>query len=222
MRRRLLAIAATFAALALICIVTIDQPIARWIASREVWPVWDRGVALVEVATGVEPSGWIGIAVLVGGVLATQLWWRRHARAWLLVALTHLVSRNLMGWLKFSLGRLRPLEWLAHPHSGGHTFFRGGVAFPSGHVVLVASLVVPIVVVWPRLRWLLVAVAFTMIARVAVDAHFVSDVLAGLALVAAVTWLCAAIVDRASPGDRGREVPRDQRMQRDLGPVRRE
>ena len=220
MRRRLLAMAAVSAGLAAICIVTIDQPVARWIATREVWPGWDRGVAALEVASGGEPSGWIGIAVLLAGVIATQLRWRGNARAWLLVALTHLVSRNLMGWLKFSLGRLRPLEWLASGDHLGHTFFRGGIAFPSGHVVLVASLVVPIVVTWPRLRWLLVAVAFTMVARVAVDAHFVSDVLAGLALVAAVTWLCVVIVDRLA--DRGDQVPRDQRMQRDLGPIGRE
>src|SRR5438045_1016476 len=43
-----------------------------------------------------------------------------------------------------------------------------------------------------------VVLTVVMAARVAVDAHFVSDVVAGLALCALVTWACAPVL-RTSP-----------------------
>ena len=191
-------VAATSAALGGVCIAAIDQPVARWLATRDTWPAaWNRGIAVLEICGGIEPWKWIGVIVLVGGVIATQLRWRTHAAPWLLVASTHLVARNLTLPIKTITGRLRPTEWLARP---GDSFWRdGGIAFPSGHVVLFASLVLPIVVAFPRARPLIAIVAFAMVARIVVDAHFVSDALAGLALAAAVTWLCAAAVDRWSP-----------------------
>lgn len=195
--RRLVVTAAVAAGLTAICVAWVDQPVARAIASADTWPaLWDSGIAGLEYAAGIEPWKWTGVIVLVAGVVATQLRWRRYAYAWLLVASTHLVCRNLMLPLKTLTGRLRPHEWLAHP---GGTFGRGGIAFPSGHVMLFASLVVPFVVAVPRARWLLGIVGFVMIARVATDAHFVSDVLAGLAVVCAVTALCEAAARRWSP-----------------------
>ncbi len=178
-------------------IVTVDEPLARWLATLEVHPaVWDRAVGVIEYAIGIEPWKWLGVTLLVGAVVVTRLVPRfhAHANAWLLVAASHLIARNVTLWAKTFSGRLRPTEWLS---AGGHTFFRdGGISFPSGHVVLVGSLVLPIVVAYPRTRPLLAVVGFVMGARVVVGAHFLSDVSAGLALVAAITWLCAAAIDR--------------------------
>lgn len=56
-----------------------------------------------------------------------------------------------------------------------------------------------LVVVYPRARTLLAIVAFVMIVRVLVGAHFVSDVAGGLAAVALFTWLSAHVVRRALP-----------------------
>jgi undecaprenyl-diphosphatase len=195
-RRSLFVIAAAAAALAALCVVTIDQPVARWLAGRDTAPaIWDRGISIVELVSGIEPWKWIGTCVVGAGVIATLALRRyRHlAPAWLFVAITHFLARNLMLWTKTFTGRLRPSEWLAR---GGDTFFRdGGISFPSGHVIYVASLALPIAIVWPRSRpAVAVVVAFTMVARVVVDAHFISDVVAGLALAAVVTWLGAAAV----------------------------
>jgi membrane-associated phospholipid phosphatase len=66
-------------------------------------------------------------------------------------------------------------------------------------VLLFASIVLPIVVIYPRTRPLLAVVGFVMIAKLAVNAHFVSDVVAGLAFVAAATWLSAIVVRRVLP-----------------------
>jgi len=202
MRPRLLAATAIAAGLAVLAMLAIDQPLARWLAARETWPeLWNGGIAGLEVAGGIAPWPWLGVCVLVAGVLATALVprWQRHARAWMFVAASYLLARNLVAWGKFLTGRLRPTEWLAH--GGDTTFWRGGFSFPSGHVVLIAGLALPIAIVWPRARPLCAAIAFAMIARVAVGAHFVSDVLGGLALACAVTALCAAAILRspASP-----------------------
>jgi len=190
-----LRIAAVATAVTVACIALMDEPFARWLATRQTYPaIWNRGIAWLEYAIGIEPWKWLGICVLVAGSIASLCIprMRAHAPAWLLVTLTHLLARNLTSWIKFGTGRLRPSEWLAR---GGDSWFRdGGYSFPSGHVVLVASLIVPLAV-YPRTRPLLALVAFAMVARVAVNAHFLSDALGALALVVLVTGL----VRRALP-----------------------
>ncbi len=185
--RWLLPLAAVTGALALLAIPTIDLPLARWLATRDTHPaVWDAGLHALEYVALLEPWKWLGVIVLAAGAIAGVLT-RRH-RAWIVIAATHLLARNLTLWLKTATSRLRPHEWLAH---GGGTFFRdGGVAFPSGHVVLCASLALPIAIAYPRARAILVAIPFAMVARMMTGQHFASDVLAGVALSAAVTWLC--------------------------------
>src|SRR6185436_124839 len=112
--------------------------------------------------------------------------WRAHAPAAIFLAGTHVFSRFATGQLKDLTGRLRPTEWLAR--GGDDTFFRGGAAFPSGHVALFASLALPLAILYPRTRPLLALIAFVAVARIAVNAHFLSDVLGGAALVSLMTW----------------------------------
>ena len=50
------------------------------------------------------------------------------------------------------------------------------------------------VIIEPRARPLLVLIPFVMVARVAVLAHFVSDVFGGLALTALVAWAFAPML----------------------------
>ena len=137
---------------------------------------------------------WAAGIVLVAGMLVTVAVprWRGAAPAWMLIAATHLVSRIATLEVKLATARLRPGEWQA---VGGDTFLReGGVSFPSGHVTLFASIVIPLAVVAPRTRPLLALVAFAMLARLAVNAHFVSDVLGAIALVCVVTWGCGWVI----------------------------
>ena len=194
--KRLLSLAAACTALTVVCIAFLDAPFARWLATREATGAWDAGMTSIEYAIGIEPWKWIGVTILVTGVIASLALPRFHAAApaWVFIASTHLLARNLMLWCKTLTGRLRPTEWLAH-HQGA-TFFREGISFPSGHVMLVASLVIPIAIAAPRYRALVLAIPFVMCARVAVNAHFLSDVFGGLALTALVTWVCAAAVSR--------------------------
>lgn len=197
---RLLRSALVAGVLTLVCIFVLDQPFARWLLTRETWPAfWDEGIRYLEYPLGIEPYKWTGIWVLVVGTIVTlgitRL--RPYAYAFVLITLVHLLSRNLSMWMKFGFGRLRPSQWFVR---GGDTFWRdGGWSFPSGHVILFASILVPLAVVYPRTRPLLVIVLFAMTARVMVHAHFLSDVLGGYALIALLTWLCVRLLRRALP-----------------------
>lgn len=181
--------------LALVAAFAIDRPVARWIAPWEPSPIWDRGVELAEWMIGLPLWRFGATAVVIGGMVAAVLVprWRGAAHTWMLIAGTHVFARFAMITLKDATGRLRPSEW-----DGGATFGRDGLSFPSGHVVLFASLIVPIVMRWPRARGLLAIVAFVMAARVAVGAHFVSDVVAGLLLVVLIAAALQALLTRTA------------------------
>lgn len=192
--RSLLIVATASAAITLLCILVLDQPVARWLAGYEPLGFWDRGIEALEWAIGLPVFKWLAGIVLVGGMIITVVVprWRGQAPAWMLIAATHVLSRIATLEVKLATARLRPGEWLAQ---GGDTFLReGGVSFPSGHVALFASLVIPLAVVAPRTRPLLAIAAYAMLARLAVNAHFVSDVIGAIALVCVVTWVCGWVI----------------------------
>lgn len=194
-RAQLLKLAIASALLALLGVAFLDKPIALWVHAHEQSGVWNAIVGKLEYAIGIEPWTYLAPAVLVAGFVATLVvaHWRPYARAWGYVAVVYLVTRNLMGWAKVVFGRLRPHQWA---DVGGSTFgFIGkGASFPSGHVVVFGAILLPLAVVAPRTRPLLLIVPFIMIARIAVQAHFLSDVCAGLALTALVSWACVPLL----------------------------
>jgi membrane-associated phospholipid phosphatase len=102
-------------------------------------------------------------------------------------------------WVKTFTGRYRPSEWLKHGGDDGTFWHDGAFSFPSGHILLFGSLILPIVFLYPRTRPLLAVFGFVIVARIVVNAHFLSDVLGGIACVAAFTWLSARLVRRALP-----------------------
>ena len=200
---RLLPSAAIAMLLALVSILVIDQPLARFIATRDTMPeLWNEGIRLLEYPFGIEPYLWpsitTGVAFLAAGTVLTLVVPRLRPAAFVftLVTLVHFVDRNLVNWLKLAFGRLRPYEWLK---AGGdvETFWHHNKwGFPSGHAILFSSILVPLAVAYPRTRPLLVILAFVFTARVMVNAHFVSDVLAGYAVVALTTWACVRLLLR--------------------------
>jgi membrane-associated phospholipid phosphatase len=202
-RHSLLVIAGASAVIAAFAMAFVDQPVALWIAAHEQSGVWNRVLTVLEYPAGITPWTWTIPALLVGGVIATLAVrkWRDYARGWMYVALVYLLTRNLMGWSKTLTGRYRPSQWVI---SGGSTFGHvgEGVSFPSGHVTVFGGLVLPLVIVEPRLRPLLVVIPFVMAARLAVLAHFVSDVFSGLALTSLVAWAFAPLVVNVAPARR--------------------
>lgn len=188
----LLVVAAIFAVLSAISIVAIDEPVARALAGYEKHHVWVRGIAALEWAIGWPIDPLFITFALTGAMLVViavpRL--RPHAHVAIFLAGTHAITRVATGELKELTGRLRPLEWLAA--GGDGTFWRGGLSFPSGHVALFSGLVISLAVVWRRARVLLVLIPFVAAARIGVSAHFVSDTLSAVALVALVAWVVGA------------------------------
>ncbi|HEU4734692.1 MAG TPA: phosphatase PAP2 family protein [Kofleriaceae bacterium] len=195
-RSHLLVLSAASVIVAAFAIRFVDGPVSQWIAAHDRSDWWERLVTVLEYPTGIKPWTWTIPIVLVAGVLVTLVVprWRRMARAWMYIALVYLLTRNLMVLGKTVTGRLRPSQWVAQ---GGSTFgyVGDGQSFPSGHVTVFGGLILPLVMIYPRARPLLVLIPFVMVARVAVLAHFVSDVFGGLALTAFVAWAFAPLLD---------------------------
>ncbi len=199
--RTLLLLAAALAGAAALAMVLIDGPVARRVGLHEPLALWDRVLLVLDTATGLEAfSHLTSIALVLGMVIAVAVpRWRGQAPVWMWIAATHLLSRVATLELKLATERLRPGAWLA---KGGASFFRDGLSFPSGHVAIYASLIVPLAVAVPRARPLLAVVAFSMAARVGVNAHFVSDTFAALALVLVVSWATSWAIRPLPPAHR--------------------
>ncbi len=198
--RWLLTVAAVTAALTAISIVTIDQPLARWISHYEPLAIWDRILTALEWGLGLPLIPWTsGIALVVTMLVFVVVpRWRHRAPVWMFLASSHILGRIAMVQLKDLTGRLRPLEWIKQ--GGDETFgWLKGISFPSGHVVLFASVIIPLICVWPKARPLLAVIGFAMLARLVADAHYVSDVIGAITLVCLVTWLCGQAIRPLEP-----------------------
>lgn len=104
--------------------------------------------------------------------------------------------------LKLLIGRARPDAGFLHGH-GAYYFDAFGDprlqldSLPSGHAAMTALLLVLLGLYFPRSRWLLVLPAVvTCLGRVAIERHFLSDVLAGAGL--ALLWM-HVVVGRLGP-----------------------
>lgn len=163
---------------------------------------------------GSTPVTW---SVMVG--VAAWLLWRRRREALLAWVGAMVASQLLIGPVKGLYERPRPPLPLV-----GTTDF----SFPSGHAVAGAAIAVGLVIVLvpagPRRRNLeMLAAAFAVamaLSRVYLRAHWLTDVVAGAALGAAVSIAAAAVVHRLSDR-RSRRARRSGSSNRGGDPVRR-
>ena len=89
-------------------------------------------------------------------------------------------------------------------------------SFPSGHATTIAASATALFLLWPRgLPLYVVAALLVMASRVALDAHYVSDVIVGAAIGAATAWAAWLVFARAGLPLRAAEpVPADAPAQR--------
>jgi membrane-associated phospholipid phosphatase len=199
--RRLLVVAAAAALVVAAGILALDAAAARAIGPDAGKTQLAATLAeLLRVLDQITLMTWPKKEPLAIGLVAIGAgwwWWRPRARAGhalVLIGLTHAISRTLGGHLKPLLGRLRPGEALARGHVDDSFWWRDGLAFPSGHVAHYAALAFAIALVWPRATWPAVAVlALVCAARIAVNAHWLSDVAGSIAIaaLAAAGWSVA-------------------------------
>jgi membrane-associated phospholipid phosphatase len=128
-----------------------------------------------------------------------------YLSAIILIACSFALASTVKMLLKWSFGRTWPETWIRNNPSfirdGLYGFFpfhgdAGWSAFPSGHMATVMSIAVIAWQLWPRLAPLWVAgAACAGVGLVAMNFHFVSDVIAGMyvgsASAATVLWIGA-------------------------------
>lgn len=176
----------------LISILLLDVPLAKALQSvgGDTSAVANSGVRLLEIVFGFDISKWAwGLLALFTGF--TLLAFRsRRASGWMLifVAASHLTSRLVAGVLKNVFSRSRPYELLESGTWNSQFFQDGGSSFPSGHAVHFWGLFFALAYLFPKCRWpLAILPVFVSLARVLVNDHFLSDVLASVAIAAAFT-----------------------------------
>jgi membrane-associated phospholipid phosphatase len=165
----------------------LDRPIALWV--RDIFGAKHVPVAAIE--SPVLSISFVPACVFVlCGLVAIMR--RRVSKLELTIALctiSALAAITLKDQLKLAFGRTWPDSWapgiLSFLHDGvyGFHYFHSGKSFesfPSGHATIAASVLSIPFILFPRLR--LVCATFLIgvdVALVALNLHFLSDVIAG-------------------------------------------
>lgn len=98
------------------------------------------------------------------------------------------IANNL---IKLLVGRARPrnFEELGAFHFAPPGLDSSFQSFPSGHSATAGAMAIIFVLVFPRLRWIWVAIAaWVALSRVIVGSHFPSDAIAGFVFGASFAW----------------------------------
>ena len=184
--------------LTLLAIFLIDVPAAASIApsARSTESAIHSTMTAIELVFGFPISKFAtGAAIVLAGfVLFPFVKYRRTAWLLLFVGVTHFMTRLIAGVLKNVFLRKRPYEGSAE------FFVDGGSAFPSGHAAHFWALFFALAIAFPRLRIpALVLAVLVSVARVAVNDHYVGDVLASAAISAFVAYGFSLLVARRVP-----------------------
>jgi membrane-associated phospholipid phosphatase len=130
----------------------------------------------------------IPLRTVVSAYLLVRRWWRKAAA----FILTWIVSEIALTVLKAYFHRPRPLQPLVDTR---------GFSFPSGHAVAGAAVAVGIVLAFfppgERRRWEWIAAGFAFVmafSRVYLNAHWFSDVVAGVLLGSGIAIASAVLV----------------------------
>jgi len=144
--------------------------------NREIWGI----------ITDLGNSGWMAILVIATWLYASffakrqpdvPLWPRLRGKA-SYIFLAVLLPGLLVLVVKILVGRSRPYtgDLAFHPFTPGVDF----ASWPSGHATTVFSFAVAVGMVFPRLRWPLIAAAALIgYSRLALNMHYLGDVIAG-------------------------------------------
>ena len=146
-----------------------------------------RAGFVADIASWITALGTFWICLVILGVAL----WRRWAEL-IGAALALGVTRLVVTVLKSVIDRERPpvVDQLVHAT---------GQAMPSGHSANAACVAVFAMMVVPRLRWpALVFAALVGLTRILLGVHWATDVIAGWAVGALISWACARSVSPVS------------------------
>ena len=193
-RRQLLYAFFVAIVLTLLSIFLLDQPVAAFVqrVGGRQSKVLLEGTHWLEIASGLPIARFFLGYLLLGGAALLFIAKSTRSAAWilLLIGATHLVTRLVAGGLKNVFHRLRPFEVIQAGNWDWKFFGDQGSSFPSGHSAHFWSLFFPLLFLFPRYRFpLLIIPVFISIARVGVNDHWCSDVIASAGLAALFTLI---------------------------------
>jgi membrane-associated phospholipid phosphatase len=185
----------------IVAILLIDGAVAAWmrprIAANAI--VANPFVGVLERVFGFPLSKFATGTAFVLLAAAAFLVARWRSVAWLLLfaGLSHLTTRLIAGVLKNVFLRLRPYDAFAGGVWNDRFFADGGSSFPSGHAAHFWALFFVAALAFPRLRIAAFVLAVAVsVARIAVNDHYVSDILVSAAIAAWVSLGYAALLRR--------------------------
>jgi membrane-associated phospholipid phosphatase len=191
-RRQLVYSALVAVVLTFLSIFFLDRPIASFVqaAGGRQSPVLQEGTHWLEIATGLPINRYFLTYLLLGA--GALLFVAKNTRwiAWMLffIAAAQLVTRITAGVLKNVFDRLRPFEVIQAGNWDWKFFSGHGSSFPSGHAALFWGLFFPLAFLFPRYRLpLLIVPLFISVARIGVNDHWCSDVIASAGIAALIT-----------------------------------
>jgi membrane-associated phospholipid phosphatase len=192
LNRSIVAIAASVVAV-VICYYFADRPVAFFVHNHEIAKV-EEFRWLTEPPPLVQ--SWSPMVLIALAVRRAFGEWRPWQRTLFVACVSLIVADQFRQSLGDICGRYWPETWHDNNPSligtgayGFHPFEVGDDvgSFPSGHAARIAAFASVFWLAMPRLRWLYVIVAMPMLfALVAMDYHFVGDVVAGTTLGALV------------------------------------
>lgn len=180
------------------CIIAVlwaDRPLALFLHEHAT----EEFVSIFRIVTSLGTIQYLTPVMLAVG-LGVGLFFYRHTRqdgwndgfnrslfyvsAW--IVLSEIMSSVVVHTLKTVVGRFRP-RLLFNEGLYGFSVFGGGDSFPSGHTQVIVAALLPLMILWPRLRLpcaiIIIAVGTS---RLVLGAHYLSDVVVSVV----VTTLC--------------------------------
>lgn len=189
--------------LSLFLALLIDHPLHDWIMAYRTPTVRD---AMEFVSAAGE--GW-RVFLIALGLFVVGLW---HERVALKVSglggMAAVVSGGIaVQFLKHLIGRCRPYledQGACLATFAGPSFLNGHDSFPSGHTTTAFAMAGVVATIYPGARLLWYAFATVIgLSRLAVNAHYLSDVMAGAALGLTVAFVVVRLgfSHKPSPGE---------------------
>jgi membrane-associated phospholipid phosphatase len=181
-------------ALTLLSIFLFDQPIAAFVqrVDGRSSVVLRQGTEFLEVISGFPIARFALSYALLATAAILFVWKSTRSAAWMLlfIGCAQFVTRITAGTLKNVFNRLRPFEVIEAGNWDWNFFGDRGSSFPSGHSAHFWGLFFPLAFLFPRYRIpFLIIPLFISVARVGVNDHWCSDVVASAGIAGAVTLL---------------------------------
>lgn len=171
---------------AILASLAIDRPVAEWVRDRK--PLDKQRPTPAKVAYVIKlPGAFIPFTACLCVMLIFVH--ERRAIAALCLAASSILVGAAYQFIKWAAGRHRPVKIIDplgfHPFIGGWRGFfnESALSFPSGHAALSFATAGCLTVLFPRRGALFfIVAAITGLERIAENAHYVSDVVAGAGL----------------------------------------